>query len=583
MKFFRVSKLLLEKKLLIYLYFLLPILTISIFLEVLGLSMVPLLVSAISNPDKVLTLFKNVDFDLLNEFVIFLENSSKEKFIIIFTTMFALVFIIKNIVSIMIHYYENWLTMKIKTSMTTRLAEFYFFSPYTFHLNSTSSQLIRNLNNETKVVGEYFKSFITAAREIFIITCIILTIISFYPAISISSFLFLLFCTTVFHKFTKNRILKLSKILFVLREKFITLIQEGFGSIKSTLILQREKTIYENLGDLVKIKEMLEFKNNFIMKLPKIYFEVVFILTFCLIITLTINLYQDSNQIFSILAIIGVAMTRLIPSFNNLSANLLVLKSQVVSVNYIVKEFNKKNNLKNYNERNNLNKRKIDLYGDIIFKNVNFKYQNSNKYIFKDLNLKFNKGQIVAITGDSGVGKTTLVDLLLGLLEPNKGKIFSNDIDINKEIFSWRKILGYVPQEVVLTNSSIKKNITIGLKETSINKKQLESIIKKTNIAEFMKAKNSNFKNIGERGARLSGGQKQRIGIARALYKNPKVIIFDEATSALDKKNENQILKDIKILSKEKIIIFITHKIENLVFADKILYIDKFGKIKRKK
>ena len=98
-----------------------------------------------------------------------------------------------------------------------------------------------------------------------------------------------------------------------------------------------------------------------------------------------------------------------------------------------------------------------------------------------------------------------------------------------------------------------------------------------------MKAKNGNFKNIGERGARLSGGQKQRIGIARALYKKPKVIIFDEATSALDKKNENQILKDIKILSKEKIIIFITHKIENLVFADKILYIDKFGKIKRKK
>ena len=134
MKFFRVSKLLLEKKLLIYLYFLLPILTISIFLEVLGLSMVPLLISAISNPDKVLILFKNIDFDLLNEFVIFLENSSKENFIIIFTTMFALVFIIKNIVSIMILYYENWLTMKIKTSMTTRLAEFYFFSPYTLSL-----------------------------------------------------------------------------------------------------------------------------------------------------------------------------------------------------------------------------------------------------------------------------------------------------------------------------------------------------------------------------------------------------------------------------------------------------------------
>tara|TARA_B100000787_G_scaffold37987_2_gene26827 strand:- start:1649 stop:3400 length:1752 start_codon:yes stop_codon:yes gene_type:complete len=582
MKFFKVTKLLLDKKLLIKLYFLLPVLIISIFLEVLGLSMVPILISAISSPDKVLTLLREINFFPLKEFVIFLQNSSKIAFILTFTFIFGFIFIIKNIISVMILYYENWLSMKIKISLTTRLAQFYFFSPYMFHLETTSSQLIRNLNNETKVVGEYFKSFITSAREMFIIACIILTLISFYPAISIISFLFLLFSTIIFHKFTKNRILKISKILFVLREKFITLIQEGFGSIKSTLILQREKAIYKNLNNLTSTKEILEFKNNFILKLPKVYLEVVFILTFCLIIFLTINLYQDSNEIFSILAILGVAMTRLVPSFNNLTANLLVLKSQAVSVDYMVNEFEKKNNTKNYDKKNNLNKRKNDLYGDIIFNNVSFKYQNSKKYIFKDLNLRINKGEIIAITGDSGVGKTTLVDLLLGLLEPNEGKIFSNNINVNKEIFSWRKILGYVPQEVVLINNTIKKNITVGLKESLVNKKQLKNIIKKTNIAEFMTAEDGKFINIGERGARLSGGQKQRIGIARALYKDPKVIIFDEATSALDKKNEDQILKDIKMLSKNRIIIFITHKIENLVFADKIFCIDRFGKIKQK-
>ena len=582
MKFFKVTKLLLDKKLLIKLYFLLPVLIISIFLEVLGLSMVPILISAISSPDKVLTLLREINFFPLKEFVIFLQNSSKIAFILTFTFIFGFIFIIKNIISVMILYYENWLSMKIKISLTTRLAQFYFFSPYMFHLETTSSQLIRNLNNETKVVGEYFKSFITSAREMFIIACIILTLISFYPAISIISFLFLLFSTIIFHKFTKNRILKISKILFVLREKFITLIQEGFGSIKSTLILQREKAIYKNLNNLTSTKEILEFKNNFILKLPKVYLEVVFILTFCLIIFLTINLYQDSNEIFSILAILGVAMTRLVPSFNNLTANLLVLKSQAVSVDYMVNEFKKKNNTKNYDKKNNLNKRKNDLYGDIIFNNVSFKYQNSKKYIFKDLNLRINKGEIIAITGDSGVGKTTLVDLLLGLLEPNEGKIFSNNINVNKEIFSWRKILGYVPQEVVLINNTIKKNITVGLKESLVNKKQLKNIIKKTNIAEFMTAEDGKFINIGERGARLSGGQKQRIGIARALYKDPKVIIFDEATSALDKKNEDQILKDIKMLSKNRIIIFITHKIENLVFADKIFCIDRFGKIKQK-
>ena len=226
----------------------------------------------------------------------------------------------------------------------------------------------------------------------------------------------------------------------------------------------------------------------------------------------------------------------------------------------------------------------LDIYGDIKFKNVSFKYPNTNKYIFKNLNLEIKKNQLIGVIGQSGSGKTTLIDLLLGLLEPNSGNIKSNNLDIIKNIQNWRNILGYVPQDIYLIDDTIKRNIVIGLKDSQINKQKLYDSVTKSRI-NISKRNQKNFLNIkvGENGIKLSGGQKQRIGIARTLYKNPKIIIFDEATNSLDEKNEMEIIRDIKKFSQNRTIIFITHKMEILKYMDSVLLIKDNGKVVKNK
>ena len=433
-----------------------------------------------------------------------------------------------------------------------------------------------------KVASEYFRGIIVSIREVLVIVSILLTLFYIYPFTTLVALIFFLFVSGFFYFFSKNYLYKINKSLFNIRKNFINSIQEGFGSIKSTLILQRENLILQDLLKLISIKEKLEFKTNFFRKIPRIYFELVIILTITTIIYATFRFDTFFLNTLPILATMAIALVRLLPSFNNLSTSLVYLKSQKISAIAISNEFIK---LRKNSKKNTKSKLKVlDIYGNIKFKNVSFKYPNTNKYIFKNLNLEIKKNQLIGVIGQSGSGKTTLIDLLLGLLEPNSGNIKSNNLDIIKNIQNWRNILGYVPQDIYLIDDTIKRNIVIGLKDNQINNQKLHDCIKKSriNIARRNQKNSLNIK-VGENGIKLSGGQKQRIGIARALYKNPKVIIFDEATNSLDEKNEIEIIKDIKKFSHNKTIIFITHKMEILKYMDSVLLIKNNGKILKKK
>ena len=565
------------------LIFLIPLLFLSTFLEIIGISLIPVIIGGIIDSNKVILFIQNSDVlnSLFSDSLI--NKINQKNFIVLFVGLFLFVFIVKNIVLLLIIYFENLVFYKLKVHMTQKLSASYFGAPYTFHVNSNSSTTIRNLVHEVKVASEYFRGIIVCIREVLVIFSILLTLFYLYPFTTLVALLFFLFVSGIFYFFSRNYLYKINKILFNIRKNFINSIQEGFGSIKSTLILQRESLILQDLLKLISTKEKLEFKTAFFSKIPRIYFELVIILTITTIIYITVKFDSFFLNTLPILATMAVAMVRLLPSFNNLSTNLVFLKSQKISAIAISNEFIRlKRNSKKKNIKSKL--KVLDIYGDIKFKNVSFKYPNTNKYIFKNLNLEIKKNQLIGVIGQSGSGKTTLIDLLLGLLEPNSGNIKSNNLDIIKNIQNWRNILGYVPQDIYLIDDTIKRNIVIGLKDSQINKQKLYDSVTKSRI-NISKRNQKNFLNIkvGENGIKLSGGQKQRIGIARTLYKNPKIIIFDEATNSLDEKNEMEIIRDIKKFSQNRTIIFITHKMEILKYMDSVLLIKDNGKVVKNK
>ena len=222
------------------------------------------------------------------------------------------------------------------------------------------------------------------------------------------------------------------------------------------------------------------------------------------------------------------------------------------------------------------NKTKFDKINSIQLNKISFSFD--DKIILDNANIEFFKGQFIGIVGETGAGKTTFIDIILGLLKLKSGKILINNQSEFDNFYSLKGLFGYVPQEIYLSDGSILENITFGEQTKDINYENLYKSIKFAQLEKFVNSQNEKLNSkVGDRGVRISGGQKQRIGIARALYRNPKVLIMDESTNSLDTDTEENFLKMIKSISEEMIVILVTHKKSSLLFCDKIFEL-KHGK-----
>jgi ABC-type bacteriocin/lantibiotic exporter with double-glycine peptidase domain len=231
-----------------------------------------------------------------------------------------------------------------------------------------------------------------------------------------------------------------------------------------------------------------------------------------------------------------------------------------------------------YDSQTEEGKEHVKFSDSLKLENVSFSYDDKNKPTIKNINLNINHGDVVGIIGPTGSGKSTLIDLVLGLIRPLEGDIKVDDSSIINNRSNWNKLIGYVPQNIFLSDSTIKHNISLEFEEKKIDNKRINDLLKLCNLEKFVfslpKKENTI---IGERGARLSGGQKQRIGIARALYRNPSLLIFDEATNALDFRNEQEIMEKV-LKTKKRTVIIITHRLETLKFCDYVYKIEN-GKL----
>ena len=551
------------------------ILIMSIF-DMLGIvSIYPFLV-VLTNPELIQTnnVLRNL-FELSNSYGVETSN----EFIFFIGVLVFLVFTCSLAFKGITNYFLLRFVMMREYSIGRRLVEAYLTQSYSWFLNKHSADLGKNILSEVNnVTDRVLAPFINLVAQCAIIILILLILIFVNAKIAITSFFGFGVGYLIIYLLVNKR-LKAIGLSNVQRNKERALVLlETFGAIKEVKIGGLEK-VFIRRYDLPAVMYAKGYSLATILSLiPRFAMEGLGFGSMLIVILYLMTILENFSVIIPILSIYAVAAYRILPAIQQLYTSLTTIKYSQPAIDLLYSDMN---NMKIKNEVHDNTQDEIQLKKDIKLNNLNFKYPSSEKLIFKNLNICIKANTSVAFVGKTGSGKTTLVDLIIGLLEPYNSKLVVDDKEINNlNVRNWQKLIGYVPQQVYLADDSILNNIAFGVNEENIDKKNVERVAKIANIHDFIinELPNGYETAVGERGIRLSGGQKQRIGIARALYFSPQVLVLDEATSALDSITERLVMEGLKKVSDKMTILIIAHRINTVKKCD-VIYILENGLI----
>ncbi|WP_413307852.1 ABC transporter ATP-binding protein [Bacillus sp. 1P10SD] len=557
---------------------LLLMMIIAAFLETLGITSIVPFVGIVTNPE---TIHKQKNLSFLYSYFHF---SSDTNFIIFSVILLLFVFIFKNIYLLFFQYAQNKVILNQQVKLSSRLFEEYLKKPYTFHIQRNTAELLRNVNGE---VPRVFQGIILSAfqllTELLVIVFILSILIITQPIATVTASILLSSSVILFFRFFRQKISELGKEQQVVSGAMIKWVNQGLGASKEIKVSGKEKFFINAYSN----QSSINVKNNIFMSLlgqvPRYFIETMLVII--VLITMLIIIIQgtDSSNLISTMALFAMAAFRLMPSISRVVSLLTSIRYSQPALTVVFDDLymNREDNpnTDEYSRFDSVNlalNRKKSFNNEISLNQVFFRYPNQKEYSLKDISLTIPIGQAVAFIGESGAGKTTIVDIILGLFRPEKGRISVDGKDLIDQQALWQKKIGYIPQSIFLSDDTIRANVAFGLEIDEINDQDVWRALEEAQLREFVESLPEKLETkVGERGVRLSGGQRQRIGIARALYHNPEIIFMDEATSALDNETEREIMKAIDGLKGEKTLIIIAHRLSTIENCDIVYKVSK--------
>ena len=499
-------------------------------------------------------------------------NYSKLEIIFYLSILIIFIFFLKSILLTLLYKFQTSFCYGVQEYISNKLFKKYLFSTSIINNKKKSAELIRNLTSEMdQMVTSFLLPFLNFFVEIFIFFSIILVLLYFEFQVSIIIFLFSLSAIFIFYFLTKKKIDNISYERQINEEKKIKTIQDTFGSIRDLIILGCRNFSYDYFSAKTKSVSSSKRKIEFLNFLPKIWIEFFGVLLIVMITFLMIYMEKDLNSFLPTLALFAVAAFRILPITNRLIISIQHMRYGEPVVKNLIFNLNEK--IENdYLKNNSENENNIEL-DSIKIKNLGFKYNSSKEFLFNNINLEIKRGDKIGILGESGSGKSTFVDLLIGFLKPSTGEILINDNQKNSNLLNLASNIGYVPQNVYIIDGTIEENIALNTEKK--DKDKINNLIEfclLSNLSNDLKKKQT--LNLGEKGSTVSGGQKQRIAIARSLYQNPKLLILDEATNALDEEMEEKLMDNLFNQSNIETIIIINHRKSSLKNCNKFFKLD---------
>lgn len=509
---------------------------------------------------------------LYRTFAEIVNASNTRDFIVSFSICLIVIYVFKNLYLMVRYKIQMEFVFGNMKALASKLMNCYLGQSYLFHVNHSATELQRNVNNDVQKFMKVISSLITIAVEGLTFACMLLFLLVTDPITTVIMMgIFGVVFVCIYGVFKKNQV-KVGKAARAAAGEMNKWIMQSFGGIKELKVLNREQFFIDNFEAAYDKSNVENIKNELYTGYPKYVTEV---LTICgLLTTIIIRMLMGVNpKEFAIsLSAFALAAMRMLPSFNRITehiANILYCKASVGAIYEdirIVEELKGKS-------IGHVGTSKLLLNDELRLDNISFKYPEGDKNIFENLNLSIKKNQSIALIGESGAGKTTLADIMLGLLEPTSGKVTVDGTDIFEHEYEWHRAVGYIPQMIYLIDDTIRANVVFG---DSVDEERVWKALEDAQLADFVKELPDGLETVvGDRGVKLSGGQRQRIGIARALYANPSVLFLDEATSALDSETENAVMESINYLHGKTTMVLIAHRLSTIRNCDQIYEVGK--------
>lgn len=464
---------------------------------------------------------------------------------------------------------------RIQRTISVRLLKAYMREPYTFHLNKNISILQRSMQEDTDQFTKGIIHVLEMMAEIFVCMALAIYLFVVSPSIMLIIAGLLALCLAMFTFISKHYSSEWGRQGQAYKAKIYQWMNQSLGGIKEVKVLNREKNFVENydvyFGKYVRVLRL----NRLIAVVPRHIIELVSMTG--LMSAIIFKMLGEQNEVGAFipqLAIFAVAAFRLLPSVGKINehmASILYAKPSLDLIYHDILEIDKQTVEEQQTDWNWSFCRKIEV------QDVSYRYPDGELNVIENASFEIERGKTVAFVGASGAGKSTMVDVLLGLLEPQSGKIYADGMNIFENLTTWQRTIGYIPQVIYLSDDSIRNNVAFGIAPEEIDEEAVRSALIKAQLWEFVESLAEGMDTfVGDRGVRLSGGQRQRIGIARALYHNPEILVLDEATSALDNDTESAVMESIERLKGEKTILIIAHRLTTIKNAD-VVYEVKEG------
>tara|TARA_B100000989_G_scaffold293307_1_gene270496 strand:+ start:1344 stop:3131 length:1788 start_codon:yes stop_codon:yes gene_type:complete len=505
-----------------------------------------------------------------------LEFKNNDEFIVFFGILVIIFLLLANTYQSLHHYFTTYFSKLFGHDFSMKLLKKYLSKDYQFFLDRNSSEFSKNIIIEVDrvVKGVIMAGIITISRAILVL-CMSIFLISLNPLMGF----FLLFgiggSYALIYLFFRKSLATTGRKSSIYTADRLKVTSEAFGAIKELKLYNNSDIFLGRFEHPSLNTAKYTAKSLLISLIPKYLMETIAFASLIGSVLYMITIGYEQSFILASLTLYAFAGYRLIPGFQMLYQQITLIKFNYPALVFLLADLEtepKKQTLALPEE--------IKFEDKIVLEGISFTFPKTKKKILDRMNIEIQKNSSIGLVGSTGSGKTTFVDLLLGLIKQDEGKITVDGVELNdSNIASWQKKIGYVPQEIFLYDDSIKKNIAFGIPDESVDSSKLEKAINNSQLDQFIESlPNGSNTIVGERGVKLSGGQRQRIGIARALYNDPEILFMDEATSSLDGKTEDIIMESINHLSSQLTLFLVAHRVTTLRECDQIYFLEN-GKI----